>query len=177
LVGMMNKNLPAFLLNMLKEQGLPEDFIDDLLRNLCEATMLAKMHECTWDPVTKTLTTEEEVSQVAKTKAFVGAAWFKDEFGLLAKNSQNQKRYTAPEAIFNLDETGLRTTIHDRHEGNQNHNGPDVSAGTPPRREVHRRVTDTAGMVDLTGSTRDSTSHTSSSSSDDSSLSNKGSRL
>ncbi len=114
---------------------------------------------------------------MAKTKAFEGAAWFKNEFGLLAKNSRNQKRYTAPEAIFNLDETGSCKTIHDRHEGNQNHNGPDILAGTPPRREVHRRVSDTAGMVDLTGSTRDSASHTSSSSSDDSSSSNKGSRL
>jgi hypothetical protein len=44
LISMMNKNLPAFLVNVLKEQGLPEEFIDDLLKNSCEATMLAKMH-------------------------------------------------------------------------------------------------------------------------------------
>jgi hypothetical protein len=50
LVGMMNRNLPAFLLNALREQGLLEEFIDDLLKNSCEATMLAKMHQCKWDP-------------------------------------------------------------------------------------------------------------------------------
>ena len=56
LVGMMNKNLPAFLWHMMKEQGLPDEFINDLLNNLCEAMMLAKMHECKWDPATKTCT-------------------------------------------------------------------------------------------------------------------------
>jgi hypothetical protein len=174
LVGIMNKNLPAFLSNMLKEQGLPDKFIDDILKNLCEATMLAKMHECAWDPATKTLTTEEEVSQAAKTKAFEGAAWFKDEFGLLAKNPRNQKRYMAPEALFNLDKMGLRKIIHDRHERNCKHNGPNVSAGTPPRRGKSMA---TVGMVDLTGSTRDSASHMNSSSSDDSSSSKEGSHL
>jgi hypothetical protein len=49
LVGMMNKILPAFMSNILKEQGLPDDFIDNLLKNFCEATMLAKMHQCKWD--------------------------------------------------------------------------------------------------------------------------------
>jgi hypothetical protein len=51
LVGMMNKNLPAFLFHILQEQGLPNNFIDSLLRNSCEATMLANMSRCTWDPV------------------------------------------------------------------------------------------------------------------------------
>ncbi len=131
LIGMMNKNLPAFLLNVLKEQGLPEEFINDLLKNSCEATMLAKMHQCKWDPVNRVLTTEEEVAQVEKTKAFEGAAWFKDKFGLLTQNSRNQKRYTAPEALFNLDESGSHKTIHDRHESHHNNNGPDASAETP----------------------------------------------
>jgi hypothetical protein len=50
LVDMMNKNLPAFLLNLLKEQRLPDDFANNLLKNSCEATMLAKMYQCKWDP-------------------------------------------------------------------------------------------------------------------------------
>jgi hypothetical protein len=51
LISMMNQNLPAFLVNVLKEQGFPEEFIDDLLKNSCKAMMLAKMHQCKWDPV------------------------------------------------------------------------------------------------------------------------------
>ncbi len=175
LIGMMNKILPAFLLNVLKKQGLPEKFIDDLLKNSCEAAMLAKMHQCKWDPVNRVLTMEEEISQVEKIKAFGGAAWFKDKFGLLAQNSRNQKRYTAPEALFNLDESGSRKTIHDRHESHHNNNGPNASAGTAPRRAVQGKTNSAIGMVDLTGSTRGSSSQTSSSSKDDLSSSNKGS--
>ena len=173
----MNKNLPAFLLNVMKEQGLPDKFINDLLKNSCEAMMLPKIHQCKWDPVSKTLTTEEEVSQVANINTFEGAAWFKDKFGLLAKNPRNQKRHTAPEALFNLDKAGLHKTIHDRHEEHHNNNGPNASAGTPPRRAAQGKTKSADGMVDLTGSTRDSAFQMSSSSLDDSSSSNEGSRL
>jgi hypothetical protein len=114
---------------------------------------------------------------VEKTKAFEGVTWFKVKFELLMQNSHNQKRYTAPEGLFNLDELGLCKTIHDRHESHHNNNGPDTSAGTPPRRAVQGKTNSAVGMVDLTGSTRGSTSQTSSSSKDDSSLSDKGSRL
>jgi hypothetical protein len=68
----MNKNLAAFLWHMMKEQGLPDEFIDDLLNNLCEAMMLAKMHECKWDPATKTLTTAEEESNTEKARHLRG---------------------------------------------------------------------------------------------------------
>jgi hypothetical protein len=112
---------------------------------------------------------------VEKTEAFEGVAWFKDEFGLFLQNSRTQKRYTAPEALFNLDE-GLRKTIHDHHEGPQNDNSPDASAGTPPR-AAHGKTKSAVGMVDVTGNTRDFASQMSSSSSlseDDSSSGNKG---
>ncbi len=35
LIGMMNKNLPAFLFHTLKEQGLPDKFINELLQKSC----------------------------------------------------------------------------------------------------------------------------------------------
>jgi len=91
---------------MLKEQGLPDNFIDNFLKNSCKATMLANMHQCKWDSVNCILTTEEEVSHAAKTKAFEGADWFKDVFGLLTQNAGTQQRYTAPETLFNLDKSG-----------------------------------------------------------------------
>jgi hypothetical protein len=171
---MMNKNLPAFLWHMMKEQGLPDEFIDDLLNNSCEATMLAKMHECKWDPATKMLTTAEEESNTEKSKAFKGAAWFRDEFGLLAKNQYNKTKYTAPEALFNLDDTGLRKTIHNHHGGHRNHDDANVSAGTPPRGTAKGPTKGTSGLVDLTKCTGESASHTSSSSLDDLGLSDKG---
>ncbi len=166
LVGMMNKNLLAFLLHTFKEQGFPDDFVADLLKNSCETTMLAEMSRCKWDENTRTLTTAEESAQVEKTKAFENAAWFKDEFGLLGQRARTQKQYTAPEALFNLADEGSRKTIHDRHREASN-KGNKTQVGTPPR--LTRK-----GVVDLTTTDRDSTSHTSSDSSEDLSSSDEG---
>ncbi len=76
LTGMMNKNLPAFLFHTLKEQGLPDKFIDKLLQKSCKAAMLADMNHCNWDVVNRVLTTKEDIAQAKKNKAFEGAAWF-----------------------------------------------------------------------------------------------------
>jgi hypothetical protein len=166
IIGMMNKNLPAFLSHMLQEQGLLDEFSKELLQRSCEATMLADMHQCRWDPATCTLTTEDERAHVEKTKAFEGAAWFKDEFGLLGQRACNQKQYATPEALFNLDDASSRKTIHDRHRNTQGDG--DIQMDTPPKKA--RRA-----MVDLTADTGDSASHTSSSSLEESS-SDTGSR-
>ncbi len=114
--------------------------------------MLADMHRCKWDPATCTLTTEDERAQVEKTKAFEGAAWFRDEFGLLGQLARNQKQYAAPEALFKLDDVGSCKTIHDRHKNAQGEGNEQM--GTPPKKA--RRA-----MVDLTANTWDFASHTS----------------
>ncbi len=85
---MMNKNLPAFLWYMLGEQGMPEDFIKDLLHKRCEASLVAEMYNCTWDEVTRTLTTKEEVERREEIKAFESAPWFRDKFDVLGKKDQ-----------------------------------------------------------------------------------------
>jgi hypothetical protein len=167
LIGMMNKNLPAFLSYTLKEQGLPDDFVKELLQRSCEVTMLADMSRCKWDTNTRTLTTEDEWDQAEKTKGFEGAAWFKDKFGLLGQKARNQKRYTAPEALFNLEDAGSRKTIHYHHRAPQG--GMTDKVGTPPRKA--RKA-----VMDLTTSAGGSASHTSSSSMEELSSSNEGSR-
>jgi hypothetical protein len=170
LVGMMNKNLPAFLSHTLKEQGLPDEFINELLQKLCKATMLANMHRCKWDAATWTLTTEDKLDQVEKIKAFEGAAWLKDEFGLLGQKAHNQKRYAAPEALFNLDDAGSRKTIHDHHRAPQESEGTTYQVGTPPKKA--RKA-----LVNLTTAKGDSESHKSLSSSEDLSSSDEGPRF
>ncbi len=113
---MMNKNLPAFLWHMLVEQGLPKEFIKDLLSCTCEASMVAEMHKCKWDEGTRTLTTADKAKREKEVKAFESASWFKDEFGLLAKAAGKEKNYTAPKALYNLSGAGSVKTIHDCHE-------------------------------------------------------------
>jgi hypothetical protein len=143
LIRMMNKNLPAFLSYTLKEQGLPDEFVRELLQRSCKATMLADMHRCKWDAATWILTTEDKLDQAEKTKAFEGAAWFKDEFGLLGQKARNQKKYAALEALFNLNDTGSRKTIHDRHRAPQGGEGSTYQVGTPSKKACK-------ALVDLT---------------------------
>ncbi len=133
MAGMMNENLPAFLLHMLIEQGLPEDFISGLLNESCKATMLAEGTKCQWDTDSRTLTTEDQMNRKEEAKAFEGAFWFKDDFGLLAKGSK-QKKYAAPEALFNLDSSGSVKIIFDCHKE------PIVPQGMPPRKQKEKEV-------------------------------------
>jgi hypothetical protein len=158
LIGMINKNLPAFLLHMLKEQGLPEDFIDELIKKSCEALMLAGMHSCKWDAENWVLTPEDELARVEKTRLFEGDAWFKDKFGLLRRNKKNQRKYTAPEALFNLDDAGSFKTIHNHHQAPPINEQTNAPVRTPPRKELWKND-NRKNLVDLTNTERDFTSH------------------
>ena len=155
MIGMMHKNLAAFLFHFLTESGFTEDFIKELLKRSCEASLVAEVPLCKWDGATRTLTTPADEKHEKVIKAFEGAAWFKDEFGILKKGSKGPPRMPQEE-LFNLDGTASIKTIHDRHQKN-----------------VNKGKTE----IDLTKDTEgDSASHSSSSSSDDNESSDKGSR-
>jgi hypothetical protein len=115
LVATINKNVAAFLWHMLLEQGLPDDFIQPLLKKACNPTLFAEISTCKWDANLRTLTTKKDSKLNAKLKAFENASWFKDEFGLLNKSS-HKSDYIAPKALYNLDGGGSYKTIHDRHK-------------------------------------------------------------
>ncbi len=145
MIGMMHKNLPAFLFHLLTKVGFIDDFIKDLLKRTCEASLVAEMPLCKWDCATCTLTTPADEKHEQAIKAFEGAAWFKDEFGILKKGAKAPSRLPK-EALFNLDGVASVKTIHDQHQ----------KKGTGK------------GEIDLTNETDgDSASHTSSSSSND----------
>ncbi len=128
LVGMMNKNLPAFLWHTLLEQGFPEEFITKLIQGTCKVALVTEMHKCKWDSSTQTLTTPEEEKKKDITKAFESASWFRDEFGLLNQAAKNANKYVAPQAIFDLDGETVKT-IHDHHRTKKGQESP----CTPPR--------------------------------------------
>ncbi len=46
MVTMMNKNFPAYVFNVLKDHGLPNNFYTILLLNMCDPTMVAEMGDC-----------------------------------------------------------------------------------------------------------------------------------
>jgi hypothetical protein len=172
IVNMMNKNLPAYLYHSLIEHGLPQEFVEDLLDHSCEATMLAERHRCKWDTATKTLTTAEDSIEAEKVKAFEGAAWFRDEFGLLGKNAtRNQTRYVPPEALFDLDDAESRKTIHDRHRKVQIEESANEFFGTPSKKGKKKLVVDMTGDDEDSASSKSSSSEESSGSGDERSCS------
>jgi hypothetical protein len=85
MMGMMNKNLPAFLYHMLLEIDFTKDIIKKLLKNSCEASLVAQIPQCKWHSGSWTLTTPEEERKNKAVKSLESAGWFKDEFGLLKK--------------------------------------------------------------------------------------------
>ena len=49
MILMMNKNVPSYVGNVLKDQGMPEAFLMELVRKSCCPTQLSEMANCTWD--------------------------------------------------------------------------------------------------------------------------------
>ena len=53
MILMMNKTFPAYLGNVLQDQGMPDDFLLELLMHSCDPTLITKMNTCTWDTESK----------------------------------------------------------------------------------------------------------------------------
>jgi hypothetical protein len=174
---MMNKNLPTFLYHMLLKQGLPEEFIKDLLTCTCEASMLGEMHNCQWDKETRTLTTADEAKREKEVKAFESASWFKDEFGLLAKAAGKEKNYTASKALYNLGGAGSVKTIHDRHEKPTvaKDKGKEANENTDKQKKKKKKKEEVIELSSGKSSVESSTSESSSSSTSRGSASQPGS--
>jgi hypothetical protein len=128
MILMMNNNFSVYVGNALKDQGLPEDFLMDLLKQSCCQTMMSKVHLCGWDSETGVLTTHREAREKDATADLENTTWFKNAFKDLDLDMSGAPKALTPppEVLFNLDEDRLIKTIHDR---NMNHPLP---AGTPP---------------------------------------------
>ncbi len=115
MVGMMNKNLAAFLYHMLLEMDFTEEVIKLLIGRSCEASFVRAVPMCKWDSNTRTLTTPEDEIHKSEIRAFEVAAWFKDEFGILKKGAKSLP-CPLPEELFNLDSATSIKTIRNQHQ-------------------------------------------------------------
>jgi hypothetical protein len=115
MIGMMHKNLPAFLSHILTEAGFTDDFIKQLLKRTCEASLVEEVPLCKWDSETFTLTTPADEKHKKAIKAFEEAPWFKDKFGFLKKGFKPPAQIPQEE-LFNLNGIALVKTIHDWHQ-------------------------------------------------------------
>ena len=90
MILMMNKNVPAYVGNMLKDQGMPETFLMELIRKSCCPTQISEMATCTWDSDSRSLTTQWETTEENNHIVLETASWFKDAFADLGSTANKQ---------------------------------------------------------------------------------------
>jgi hypothetical protein len=142
MIVMMNKNFPACVGNVLRDQGFDGGFLWELLKVTCCQTKLAECEQCTWDEETGTLMTQKEKVQEKTNLNLENAPWFKDAFSRLDLESGpgNKQQAPPPEALFDLDDKRSVKTIHERHVA-------EATRGSPPPKRKGKKNED-AIMVD-----------------------------
>jgi hypothetical protein len=131
MVLMMNKNFPAYIGNVLKDQGLPEGFLFELVKQLCCPVMVSEINQCTWDSDTGSLTTKQDAESNINEEDLEKALWFKDAFADLeiASNGRAKKKQAPPpERLFNLDGDRSIKSIHQCNEAHPSSTGHRVHA-------------------------------------------------
>ncbi len=129
---MMNENLPAYVGHILKDQGLPNSYLLELVKRLCCPVMVAEINQCHWDPDSGTLTTKQDTDTAKNKEDLEKVSWFKDAFadlGIAAKRGALKKQAPPLEMLFDLDGNRSIKTIHHRNEEQPNNAG-----STPPKK-------------------------------------------
>ena len=153
MILMMNKNVPAYVGNVLKDQGMPEAFLMELVKKSCCPTQISDMASCIWDSDSGTLTTQQEEAEDKNRVVLETASWFKDAFADLSStiDGKSKKPAPPPESLFNLEEDRSVKTVHHRHEEVQE---ATTAGNTPPRKGKNE-------IVELASSDEDSASSSS----------------
>jgi hypothetical protein len=151
MVLMMNKNFPAYMGHVLRDQGLPKTFLMEIFRCSCCPTMMSEMGLCIWDPNSGVLTTLQESAENYNLAELEKAAWYKDAFEDLGAVKQGGLK-PPPESLFNLDEDRSIKTIH---LCNDNRLAPAADGLPPPQKKSNSEV------VNLASSDEDSASSSS----------------
>jgi hypothetical protein len=131
MILMLNKNLPSYIGNILKDQGLPELFLLDLVKKSCCPTQLSEMANCTWELDTGTLTTHQEAAEEKNHVVLETASWFKEAFVDLGSRVDGKPKKPAPppKTLFNLKDDRSVKTVHHCHE-----QAATTGGSTPPRK-------------------------------------------
>jgi hypothetical protein len=165
---MMNKQVAAFLYYFLCDASLPKKFLMELLQETCNATLVAKIHDCNWNTKTQTITTPREKEEDQDIKDLEAAAWYKQAFDLRGLGKSMKPAVTrAPEALFDLDAKQSIKTIHNHHltptfnllEEDDKSEGSAPTANpqpaTPPRKNPNKEATRNENLSSKTSPQQD----------------------
>ncbi len=80
MILMMNKKIPAYMGNVLHDQGMLHVFLIKLFKRSCCPAMISEMGTCSWDSDTGVLNTHCESVDNQVQADLESAAWYKDAF-------------------------------------------------------------------------------------------------
>jgi hypothetical protein len=132
MILMTNKKIPAYMGNVLRDQGMPNLFLIELFKCSCCPTMILEMGRYTWDSDTGVLTTHRESVDNQVQADLESAAWYEDaskELGLATKEGSKTPA-PPPETLFNLDKDRSIKTIHNCNEKQL----PSAGSPAPPKK-------------------------------------------
>ena len=113
----MNKNVAAYLIQMLMEQGLPEELLKRIMEASCTPECWTTAQQCTWDEKNKTLLLPGEADGDEEDKEMrENTSWYAQEVGMhmVSKMKKTKKKkHLRAEDAYDLDTVGSLKTIHD----------------------------------------------------------------
>jgi hypothetical protein len=119
IVHMMNKQVAAFLFYYLTTiAALPKKFVMELLKARWDATLVAEIDDCKWNPEMLTITTPHKQKEEEDMEELEKASWWNNAFNLKEIGKKNMMRAADknPEKLFDLDADALSfATVHNRH--------------------------------------------------------------
>ena len=116
-VSAMNRQMAAYLKFYLVQCGLGVDLVTRLLVASCCPTLVSEINQFEWDEEKQELLSIKEAEDVSKLALFEKADWYFD-LAKISVSPQKKKsmEYTAPEALFNWDETQSVNTLHAKND-------------------------------------------------------------
>ena len=132
----------------------------ELLKATCDATLVAEIDNCEWNPETLTITTPHKQKKEEDMEELKKASWWNNAFNLKEIGKKNAKRAADknPENLIDLNADALSfATIHNHHlqptfnldkeEEDDESEGPapaaNPSPATPPRKNPNKEATRT----------------------------------
>ena len=91
------------------------NFVSRLVAALCDPVLAGAMNSTRWDNDKQDIILEDESRKEASLEVFENAPWYIDITKLQVSNTKG--KYTAPEALFNLDKAQSVTTLHAKNDG------------------------------------------------------------
>ena len=116
-VTAMNGQMAAYLKYYLMDCGLDEGFVTRLVVASCCPTLVAEINQYEWDEEHQELKSIKDKEEDSKLAAFEKADWYFDlEKISVSPQKKKNLEYTAPEALFNWDETQSVNTLHAKND-------------------------------------------------------------